>query len=221
MQPDLWVTDLKNWSCEYLYEYSDWANVSWYGNFNWQDEFIGEDQDRYLGANRKWVDRAFDTNKESFLKIRSPGWDNWLGDQMNRAVKSGVGYMEFDNADHALERDRAVVMETYTKAIGLGLKPILKNPNAFDIQEFAKLDVAGCIFERGTLSPVEFANARRGVNPTLQGSWVRFGGDKRGRDIPYISRQIVDVPGTSVQWGPKEYNGMEILVSNVLDKPKE
>lgn len=229
-KPD--VKDIKNWSCLYPYEYSDWANESWYCNLDWQEDWIGDDQLRYLGKKHKWVDRSSDTNDqygEKSLKLDSPGFKNWIDDQLNRAVKAGVGYIEWDNQDNTLERDRSVLMKVFKQSIVAGLKPILKNPTDKEIKEFGGLRdafgvnsnsesaIAGCVFERGTMSPHEFAASRKDVNPTLQATWVRHGGHNflYGTEFAQLGKQIHDVPGTSVQWGPKEYNGMQILVSNV------
>jgi hypothetical protein len=65
MKPAPWITDLKTWSILYPYEYSDWANVSWYCNLDWQgDGFMPGDQARYLGKHREWIDPLSDTNEE-------------------------------------------------------------------------------------------------------------------------------------------------------------
>ncbi len=220
------MAERSQWTITTPYEYDDWANTSWYGNFDWQDEFIGHDQSRYLGPHGEYVDQVSDTNQayeEKALKPRSPGWHNWLNDQIERCVHSDAGWMELDNQDYALRRDRAAVREAFENLIALGIKPILKNPSRRELLEFGGMKdqdgqwaIAGCIFESGTMGPLDFVSIRREINPALQASWVRHGGSPAGHDVPEIRRQVERCPGTSVQWGPREYNGMRILLANSL-----
>lgn len=215
------------WSIHLPYEYDDFANDGWYGNFDYQnfkDLFVPGPESRYLGKNKEWVDKSSDTNKqygEFSLKVQSEGWYNWLGDQMTRTVKSQAGFLELDNQDHALERSRKAVGEAFITTIRMGLMPILKNPEARDIKEFGALKddagrimTAGCVFETGAMSPLDFAKARARVNPKLGGTWVRHGGSSTGTSVMRIKREVVQVPGTSVQWGPREYEGMRIIAAN-------
>lgn len=215
----------KQWTIQTPYNYDDEANESWYLNFDWQDEFIGDDQSRYLGKHKEFVDELSDTNKgydELALKPKSEGWYNWIGDQVGRAVKSDTGYVEFDNLDYAYERDPSAVREAYELAITWGLKVLLKNPTAEQIAEFNLRDkygnsgIAGCIFESGAMSPEEFAEARELVNPNLQASWVFHSGNKNRAEIYGTIQEARNVKGTSVQWGPTEYHGMSILLDTPL-----
>lgn len=216
----------KQWTINTPYEYDDWANTSWYGNFDWQEDFIGDDRSRYLGQHQEYVDVPSDTNEEydeKALKPRSKGWYNWLNDQIERCVRSDAGWMELDNQDYALKRDRGAVREAFESLIARGIKPLLKNPTGRELREFggmkdasAQWASAGCIFESDTMRPLEFVSIRREINPTLQASWVRHGGSPGGSDIPELRRQVTRCSGTSVQWGPREYNDMRILISNPL-----
>jgi hypothetical protein len=231
------MLDIKTWSCEYPYEYDVWANTSWYCNLDYQSSgdqengyFIGNnnEQARYLGQNNEWVDRSSDTNRdygENSLIINSPGWENWIQDQLDRAVTSGVGYIEWDNADNTLDRSPVALLQVYQKTIGLGLRPLLKNPTIDQVHDFAalrnekeELAVAGAIFEYGTITPAEFGMARQEINPTLEGTWVRHSGNINEQDIPTLCKQVRTVQGTSVQWGPREYHGMRVLVCNPFKK---
>lgn len=205
------------WSPLTLYEYDEKANVSWYGNFDYDPEFIKGDQTRYLGKNNEFVDRLSDVNKqygEKALKPKSQGWYNWLGDQLERAHKSGTGFWEGDNADYALERNKTAVEEIYKKANDLGIKVLLKNPDAQTIKDFAKY-AAGCVFEEGAMMPLDFAKARKDVAPGLGATFVRFG----KQETAQVEDQVEQVPNTSCQWGPKEYEGMQIKLSNVPGGP--
>jgi hypothetical protein len=217
------------WSIRLPYEYDDWANSSWYSNFdyqNYEDLFLPGPAKRYLGERREYVDKSSDVNiqyGECSLKVRSVGWYNWLDDQMERTAKSTAGFMELDNQDHALDRSRSAVLEAFQKMIKLGIMPILKNPTALDIRQFGalkndagKIMTAGCVFEAETMDPVAFANARSTINTSLGATWVRHGGKRDSTEIRTLTRLVGQVPRTSVQWGPKEYNGMRILASNPI-----
>ena len=60
-----------------------------YANLDWQAEWIGEDQTRYLGHHNEWVDRSSDTNEdydEKSLKLDSPGFQHWIDDQLDRSL---------------------------------------------------------------------------------------------------------------------------------------
>ena len=203
-----------------------------YANLDWQAEWIGEDQTRYLGHHNEWEDRSSDTNEdydEKSLKLDSPGFQHWIDDQLDRAVASKLPWIEWDNADNTLDRSREALGDVYSKTIGRGLKVILKNPKERDIQDFGAMKdmsgniaIAGCVFELGTMSPHEFGFARRLRNPALQATWVFHGGrggvGHHSEAVSEVSKEIPDVSGTSVQWGPSEYHGMKILVFSDLKK---
>lgn len=211
------MTVRRSWTIHTLYEYDDWANESWYGNFDWEPDLLPGDQMRYLGRNKEYVDKLSSTNREygeRALRPRSVGWNKWLGDQMRRCVASTAGWMELDNQDYALKRDRGAVQEAFEKLLGLGIKPLLKNPTERDIGDFAAM-AAGCIFESGTDidGPQTFAKVRNAFLPSLRATFVRHG-EGELEEAHALRREVMQVPGTSVQWGPREYNGMRILMAN-------
>jgi hypothetical protein len=213
----------KQWTIITPYEYDEESHQSWYLNFDWQPDFIGDDdQSRYLGKHNEFVDKLSPINwqyKEKSLKPRSEGWYNWIGDQVGRAVKSDTGYVEFDNLDNIMKRDPIAVMEAYQLAITWGLKILLKNPTAGQIAAFNLKDrqgnsaIAGCVFEAGSMTPEEFAECRP---PGLQATWVYHSGNRNRAEIHHTVDEVNAVKGTSVQWGPSEYHDMMILLDNPL-----
>src|SRR5271166_1313305 len=51
-------------TCNLRYEYDDEANTSWYGNYDFQKDFIDNPNSRYLGKRREYCDKLSDTNRE-------------------------------------------------------------------------------------------------------------------------------------------------------------
>lgn len=202
------------WSATTPYEYTDESHRSWYANFDFEKGLVPgvnidpADYDKLSETNRQYGEQA--------LKPGSGSWNRWIDAQIERAAKSGKGYIEFDNLDYAYQRNPQAVRDAYQKAGQAGLSVLLKNPTADQLKEYGGMKigdrfvVGGAVFEQGAMGPAAFGTARTAAGrPDLQGAFVRYGGQSTA-DIEAESRRT---PGTAVQKGAGEYTGMRITAT--------
>lgn len=203
------------WSPTTPYEYTDASHRSWYANFDFEKGLVPGAQ---LG--RGDIDRPSDVNArygEQAIKPGSKSWEQYTDAQIKRAADSKVGYIEFDNADYAYERNPQAVRNAYQKAGAAGLSVMMKNPNAAQVRDLGLLKTpdgrwvtGGAIFEKGAMTPQQFAAARAAAGrPDLGGQFVRFGG---GVDQS-LKAAVEATPGTAYQHGSGEYKGMKTVTS--------